>query len=304
MTKRSSSPVRKPKGNPRGGATQKSSRAKTQKGSSRPTSRGVSKTLYKDNSSQCTYITTRNTRCKKPKTHNKEYCGYHLKIPQHGGHVNTPSKHVKVHEYDYYKEEPDEFDSTASHVASDVWIGSIDSANDAEFLKRHGIKTVMNTSGMEPCARTQDLYKQLGIKYYTLSTSEYNPRTHKYKVVKFLSDEPFRRGFGARDFYKYLHRGCQCLRNAPKPMLVHCHAGVNRSGSLIAAHLMTKPRPYSYGRVVDLLEKANKRRGLHVLTNKDFKTSLKYYPMFGGKDLKGINERQIAVYDSYMKKYG
>lgn len=235
MTKtRSKSPSRSRAtsvGGARGGTTQKAARLSkpntrsTTRGGSRSTSRTVSKTVYKDNSSQCTFITSKNTRCRRQKLEGEEHCKYHKDLlKKRGGNIDIPKNapHIKVHEYDYYKEDPDEFDSTAAYVSSGVWIGSIDSIHDPEFLKRHEIKSILNTSGMEPNARTLDMYKRLGIEYYTISKSEYNPRTRKHKVVKFMSDEPFGLGFTPRDFYKYLHQGVGYMKQAPKPMIVNC----------------------------------------------------------------------------------
>lgn len=192
-----------------------------------PRQRLVSKTVYKDNTTQCAFITTGNSRCKRAKSDKKDYCVFHCKQmeqgPGYGGKKLPPkNSEIKAHEYDYYKDEPDEFDSTAAYVAGGVWIGSIDSIHDPEFLKRHGIKSILNTSGMEPGPRIQEMYKRLGIVYNTISKSEYNPKTKKYRVVKFLSDEPFGYRFTPRDYFKFLNEGVQHIKNSPKPTIVNC----------------------------------------------------------------------------------
>lgn len=279
----------------------------------RANQKAVSKTVYKDNTSQCIFITSRKSRCKRCKEANSEYCKYHstdkLK-PYKGGALPAKNSDIKIHEYDYYKEDPDEFDSTAAYVSSGVWIGSIDSIHDPEFLKKHGIKSILNTSGMEPNLKTLDMYKTLGIDYYTLSKSEYNPRTRKHRVVKFLGDEPFSLRFTPRDFYKWLHQGAKIMEKAKKPMITNCHMGMNRSASVIASYLMTKPHPLTYNRTMEVLERANHRRNLKVLTNKDFRTSLRYYPVFAGtaeKDKNGVTKqldpKEVSLYKSYIHRY-
>lgn len=268
--------------------------------------KAVSKTVYKDNSSQCIYVTSKRSRCKRAKEKNSEYCAHHSKNAQIAGAIVPKNSNIRSHEYDYYKDQPDEFDSTAAYVSSGVWIGSIDSIHDPQFLSRHGIKSILNTSGMEPNPSILDMYRRLGIDYYTLSKSEYNPRTKKHRVVKFLSDEPFGLRFTPRDFFKYLHEGSKIMHAAKKPIITNCHLGINRSGSTIAAYLMTKPHPLPYEKTVEALEKANARRNLSVLTNKDFKTSLKYYPIFSGSlggAKKEFDPKQISHYKAYMSRF-
>lgn len=93
------------------------------------------------------------------------------------------------------------------------------------------------------------------------------------------------------------------ITNASRPIITkNCHAGINRSGSLIASYLMTKPKPYSYEKTVDLLERANKRRNLDVLTNSDFKRALKYFPIFMGTQ-KDVSPRTMARYKQFLRAY-
>jgi len=82
----------------------------------------------------------------------------------------------------------------------------------------------------------------------------------------------------------------------------NCHAGINRSGSLIAAYLMTKPKPYGYEKTVEMLKKANRRRNLDVLTNQDFKRALKYFPVFMGTPEK-IAPATMSRYKQFLNAY-
>ena len=64
---------------------------------------------------------------------------------------------------------------------------------------------------------------------------------------------------------------------ASRPIIAkNCHAGINRSASLIAAHLMSD-RGLSFAQAENLLQKANTKRKIPVLTNKHFVHAMKNY---------------------------
>lgn len=281
------------------------------------TKRGGTKSYYSNDNKRCCAITHRGRqRCTRQSKNGHNLCGQH---------ISMRSNHMKEHEqltrsrksssskpshqlyeYDYYlDEEIEPFDSNASRVVPKIWIGSIDSANDVDFLQQKGLKSIINASGMEPSINSRNMYKKLGVDYYTLSDIKKVPHRSHYRVSKYLGDERFSRGgLTPRKFFKYMHQGCQILnnKNFKFPVLINCHAGINRSGSLIAAYLLTKPRPYTYERTVELLEKANKKRGLDVLTNDDFKRALKYFPIFTGTQSR-VSPQLLSRYNHYLKSY-
>lgn len=57
--------------------------------------------------------------------------------------------------------------------------------------------------------------------------------------------------------------------NPNKSMLVHCYAGQNRSAFVIGVYLR-KHRGMTYQQVIDVLDEANKRRGVPALWNTAF----------------------------------
>ena len=156
---------------------------------------------------------------------------------------------------------------------------------------------------MEPNEDVAKAYKKHGIDYYTLS------KIRDGRVVDFLGDEKFRIGrFTPEDFYGWMDRGVNFALQAKKPIQINCHAGVNRAPSVLASYLMTKPRPFTYDRTIELLEAANKKRDYDVLTNREFRQALRHYPTYynlrkyGGKTSK-VSRSDIMAYSRYVNQY-
>lgn len=291
-----------------------------------PYQKRPSSVYYANNVSQCHWLlSNKKDRCKREVLKGKDLCSIHERIREeekrrHRNLIHSKRNPIKNpmkkemskkhggtahYDYDYYLDDNIEpFDSNASMVIPNVWIGSIDSAHDANFLKERGIKSVVNISGMEPTVSARELYKKLGIAYHTLSTIKPVANKPIYTVTEYLGDEKFnKKTLTPRQFFKYMLQGVQIL-NQPGfqfPVLIHCFAGMNRSAALIAAYLLTKPHPYTYEKTIELLKKANERRGLDVLTNSDFKRSLKYFPIYMGKI--EANPVMLSRYNQYLKSY-
>lgn len=292
----------------------KSSSKKTSRTTSR-TPRRPSSVFYKNDSDRCAQITSKGERCPKSSLNGGNYCQYHetmrqKKVKEHADLIRKRGGTVrpKVFEYNYYLDEDIEpFDSNASLVTNSppIWIGSIDSIHDMNFLKNNKVKSIINASGMEPTPNARDMYRKLGVDYYTLSDVEKVPNHSHYRVSRYLGDEKFsKNGLTPREFFKFMHKGVQMMnqKGFKFPAIINCHAGMNRSASLITAYLITKPRPYSYEKTVDMLKKANRRRNLDVLTNSDFRKGLKYFPLFMGT-AKGVSPQLMARYKHYLSSY-
>ena len=64
------------------------------------------------------------------------------------------------------------------------------------------------------------------------------------------------------------------VMKASRPILSpNCQAGVNRSGSMIAAYMVCE-KDLSFAKTMKLLEEANEKRGIRVLTNNEFKKTI------------------------------
>jgi hypothetical protein len=207
--------------------------------------------VYHSNDNQCSEITSTLGRCQNTVTTGTTFC--HL------------------HQRKKLEHEDKIFDSTFAHVAHGIWIGSLDTANDPEALKAAGIKSIVNISGWEPRSKTRAMYKKLGISYHTLTT-----RDRVTGKLRYLGDEPIGPRLSLGEFYRYMDRGVDMMKNTAKPILVNCFAGINRSASLVAAYLIAVYKmPFSHAR--HYLIEANKKRSIDVLTNRDFVSAMSRY---------------------------
>lgn len=212
--------------------------------------------VYLSPTDQCAEITTNRTRCKNTAQQGSMFCSIHQRKP--------------------LEHEDEFFDSTFARVDDGIWIGSLDTANDPKALRSAGIKSVVNISGWEPRQKTRDMYRLFygqnkpGIKYYTTTTRD------KTGKLRYLGDQPITTSQGLAEFYDYMDRGVEMMRQAPKPLLCHCHAGINRSASLVAAYLMAE-RGMTFDQARDLLINANRKRDTPVLTNRHFVNAMKRY---------------------------
>ena len=211
-----------------------------------------SKGLYENPVKQCAEITKQRGRCKFGVQKGTMFCSRHQRRSRTGEKF---------------------FDSTFARVYDGIWIGSLDTANDPKALRDAGIKGIVNISGWEPGKKTRDLYrlwKPRSLDYYTTTTRD------SRGSLRYLGDEPIRDRRGLAEFYDYMDRGVQMVDKCAKPCLIHCHAGINRSASLVAAYLMAK-RGMSFNQARALLEEANKKRDISVLTNRDFVNAMNRY---------------------------
>lgn len=202
---------------------------------------------------RCREITKANGRCKLPCKPGSTFCHLHQRRVRPG--------------------EDAHFDSTFAHVYDDIWIGSLDTANDPDALQRAGIRSVVNISGWEPPEKTRQMYARMPrpISYQTTTT-----RARDSGELRYLGDRPLRTREDVLEFDDYMQRGCKMIADAPRPCLVHCHAGINRSASLIAAYLM-RNLGLSFADALAHLHHANRRRDIDVLTNKSFVRALSRY---------------------------
>jgi hypothetical protein len=178
-----------------------------------------------------------------------------------------------MHQRRPQQHEDDFFDSTFARVTDGIWIGSLDTANDPKALRAAGIKGIVNISGWEPRQKTRNMYEKWKPRPIHYETTSYTDRKGH---LRYLGDEPITTRRGLQDFYNFMDRGVELVDRCPKPCLIHCHAGINRSASLVAAYLIAK-QGLSFNRARELLERANQKRRTPVLTNRDFVKAMSHY---------------------------
>lgn len=206
--------------------------------------------VYHSKEDQCSEITNQFGRCKNTAINGTPFC--------------------KTHQRRRYNHEERYFDSTFAYVGHGVWIGSLDTIHDPKALQAAGIKGIVNISGWEPREKVKNMYKKLGINYYTTTTRGPDGR------LCYLGDEPIGGGLSLENFYKYMDRGVQMVASSPKPVLINCYAGVNRSASLVSAYLIAK-KGLTFSEAHRLLIEANRKRSIDVLTNKYFVRAMSHY---------------------------
>ena len=210
-------------------------------------------------------LNERTCRATKP---SGETCGNYI--------CSTSDKYCKIHFLKKLHSRMVDKEDTITTMASpvtpegDIWIGSLASAQHKEFLKKYGIKSILNVSGIEPLPHTKKMYNEEKITYHTFTVID--PKT---KEEKFMPDAKFDDEiFTKEDFMNYASKAIKAIKASPKPILVNCQAGMNRSAAMIAAYLICA-KGYSFEKTVKALEEANKKRGIAALKNKDFRKILK-----------------------------
>ncbi len=141
----------------------------------------------------------------------------------------------------------------ASQILDGLWIGNVYSSQDQHFLRENNISVIINCTVDVP-----NLYNH--IKYYRVSLNDSGKKKDIDKMTKYLPK-----------VVPFLHQ--EYFKNK-KNVLVHCHAGVQRSATVVCAYLtkstganlsdvmkfIIKKRPicFSSGRRVNFQESLNK----------------------------------------------
>jgi len=110
--------------------------------------------------------------------------------------------------------------SHANEIIPGLWIGDLYSSQDKDFFKAFGIRCVINATTHIPPA---PFYRQMKISFKRVPVYDSNEAEnlslmlkHKPSAVSFIN-------------------GAQKLQH---PTLVHCHAGMQRSATIVAFYLM------------------------------------------------------------------
>ena len=100
---------------------------------------------------------------------------------------STSDKYCKIHFLKKLHSRMIDKEDTIMTMASpvtpqkDIWIGSLASAQHEQFLKKYGIKSILNVSGIEPLPHTKRMYNENKIVYHTFT--EIDPETKEEKFT-------------------------------------------------------------------------------------------------------------------------
>jgi predicted protein tyrosine phosphatase len=138
--------------------------------------------------------------------------------------------------------------NAADLITPNLWLGNIIASQDEDFLKKNGIQAVFNCTKNIPFVNSV-------------------PRKYRLAVDDNLQEEEIRNmeHWSIEAVYKLT----QEVRNGP--VLVHCHAGMQRSASLVAMYLIANYRLKSD----DAMEKIKAKRPIAFTPAPNFIRSIK-----------------------------
>mmetsp|Transcript_16994 Transcript_16994/g.53054 ORF Transcript_16994/g.53054 Transcript_16994/m.53054 type:complete len:257 (+) Transcript_16994:82-852(+) len=137
-------------------------------------------------------------------------------------------------------------------ILPEVWLANARAAHDVELLKACRITHVLNAAGFSGRAADASAYKRAGMAVMELAGRD----EEGFPMLR-----------------RYLHRARRFIdaaRRADGRVVVHCVAGLNRSGLLVAAEYMLQTR----STVLDTVAHCRYRRGNLCLCNRSFQAQL------------------------------
>lgn len=140
-------------------------------------------------------------------------------------------------------------DGLPVRIAESIYLGDADAAANVARLSELGVTHVLNASNVEDAA-VVDKYRAAGIAYLLLNAEDdvqYEMRQHCDVAAAFV----------------------QAARDASGACLVHCQAGINRSGFIVVAELVV----HGGRNLLDAVAHCSARRG-PLLWNQGFRVAL------------------------------
>lgn len=107
---------------------------------------------------------------------------------------------------------------TAHRVDGNVWVGGYLAAADPDFVRKRGFTRIVKMIADDPTYKG-GYHRHAGVKYFVAAAEDvptYDIRNDMVEAVKFI-----REGVAAGE-----------------KVLVHCHAGISRSVTVVLAYLM------------------------------------------------------------------
>ena len=124
----------------------------------------------------------------------------------------------------------------ADLILPHLWLGNFYSAVDQTFLLNNRIGFVLNCTQQES---PLEMYKQLGIQSYQFYLDDCDNKKNNHALFEHAV-------YVQNMIESYLSRGIN--------VLVHCHAGMQRSATLIAVYLMTKYGCFDINDVIQFIK--------------------------------------------------
>lgn len=114
---------------------------------------------------------------------------------------------------------PSKKNADASHIIPGLWIGNEKSSQDPKFFEQRNIGAVLNCTPEVP-----NKFANKGVEYMRITLGDSRDPSDLDRMREYL--------FHAASFIKKNHD------IEGKNILIHCHQGIQRSASCVAAYLM------------------------------------------------------------------
>ncbi|CAD5123821.1 unnamed protein product [Dimorphilus gyrociliatus] len=151
------------------------------------------------------------------------------------------------------------FNENYSEILPYLYLGGDEAASNPELLKKLGINYILNCASCD----------------VPLNSSFYQENGLNMNFLSFPADDNM-----CYDMTQHISEACQFIDDCRKSngkILIHCVMGINRSGFITAAYIMTQR---NWG-VIETVEFIRSKRSL-VLTNERFLTQLIKYAYVNG----------------------
>ena len=107
---------------------------------------------------------------------------------------------------------------SVNEIVKGLWIGNMDAATDYNFFKKHNISAVVNCTPDVPAA-----FAKYGVNYLRVNLNDSLKQQDIEKMINYLP--------------KAISFIYQKREIEGKNVLVHCHAGMQRSAAITAAYI-------------------------------------------------------------------